>query len=55
MTILFFLLAAGDLLGNPAITILAGYEGIICGLAAMYTGLAQVLNSIYERSIAPLG
>ncbi len=55
VTILFFLLAAGDLLGNPAITILAGYEGIICGLAAMYTGLAQVLNSIYERSIAPLG
>jgi len=55
VTILFFLLAAGDLLGNPAITMLAGYEGIICGLAAMYAGLAQVLNSIYERTITPLG
>lgn len=55
VTVLFFLLAAGDLFGNPAITVLAGYEGIVCGLAAMYTGLAQVLNSIYERTIAPLG
>lgn len=55
VTVLFFLLAAGDLFGNPSITVIAGYEGIICGLAAMYTGLAQVLNSIYERTIAPLG
>jgi succinate-acetate transporter protein len=55
LALLFFLLAAGDFMGNPAITMLAGYEGIICGLAACYAGLAQVLNGIYERTIAPLG
>jgi len=55
LALLFFLLAAGDLLGNPAITVLAGYEGIVCGLSAIYAGLAQILNGVYERTIAPLG
>jgi hypothetical protein len=41
LTILFFLLAARDYLGSATIGTLAGYEGIICGLSAGYTGLAQ--------------
>ena len=55
LTLLFFLLALGELAGVPAITHLAGYEGIACGLLAMYTGLAQVLNEIYGAVILPLG
>jgi uncharacterized protein len=55
LTILFFLLAAGKFTGNEAITNFAGYEGIICGASAMYTGLAQVLNEIYGREVLPLG
>jgi len=55
LTILFFLLAAGKFTGNEAITNVAGYEGIICGLSAIYTGLAQVLNEIYGREVCPLG
>jgi len=54
LTILFFMLAAGDLTGNATITQAAGYEGIICGLSAIYTGLAQVLNELYGKTIAPL-
>jgi hypothetical protein len=34
---------------------IAGYEGIICGLSAIYAGLAQVLNEMYKRTVAPLG
>ncbi|MFH0904980.1 MAG: GPR1/FUN34/YaaH family transporter [Methanobacteriota archaeon] len=33
---------------------IAGYEGIICGLSAMYTALAQVLNEVYGRTVAPI-
>ena len=55
LTILFFLLAARDDLGSAAIGTLAGYEGIICGLSAVYTGLAQVLNEVYKKVVAPLG
>jgi uncharacterized protein len=55
LTVLFFLLAIGDFTGNAAIKTFAGFEGIICGLSAIYTALAQVLNEIYGKEIAPLG
>lgn len=55
LTILFFLLAARDYLGNATIGTLAGYEGIICGFSAIYAALAQVLNDVYKKVVAPLG
>ncbi len=56
LTILFFLLAIGDFTGAGAnYKHLTGYEGIICGFSAIYTGLAQVLNDLYGRVILPLG
>lgn len=55
LTILFFLLALGDFTGNSSITLIAGWEGIVCGLSAIYAGLAQVLNEIYKRNVWPLG
>ena len=36
---------------NPAITLIAGYEGIICGASGVYIGLAEVLNDLYDRKI----
>jgi uncharacterized protein len=56
LTILFFLLAYGDLTGASAgFKHFTGYEGIVCGLSAIYTGLAQVLNELYGRTVLPLG
>ena len=55
LAILFFLLAIGDLSGNSIVKIIAGIEGIICGLSAVYTGLAQVLNEVFKKTILPLG
>jgi len=55
LTILFFLLALGEATENKQITEVAGYEGIMCGLSAMYTGIAQVINEIYHRTVLPLG
>lgn len=55
LTILFFLLAIGDATESHLIKTIAGYEGIVCGLSAIYTGLAQVINEVYGRTVAPLG
>ena len=61
VTVLFFLLAARDLTGNAAllgnfkIGTLAGYEGIICGLSAIYLGVAEVLNEAHKKTILPIG
>jgi len=55
LTLLFFLLAAGDYTGNSSITHFAGYEGIICGASAIYTGVATLLNEVYGRTVLPVG
>jgi succinate-acetate transporter protein len=55
LALLFFLLALGEITGSAAIKTLAGYEGIFCGLSAIYTGLALVLNEMYRKTVAPLG
>lgn len=55
LTVLFFLLAFRDFSGSSLLGTIAGYEGIFCGLSAVYTGLAQVLNEVYDRNMLPLG
>ncbi len=54
LVLLFALLAIADFSGNHSIKILAGYEGIFCGLSALYTALAQILNEIYGKEILPI-
>ncbi|HOJ71670.1 MAG TPA: acetate uptake transporter [Syntrophorhabdaceae bacterium] len=55
LTILFWLLAIRDWTGNSYIGVLAGYEGIICGLSAIYLAMAEVLNEVHGRVILPIG
>jgi succinate-acetate transporter protein len=55
LTVLFFLLVIRDATGIAVFGTIAGYEGIICGLSAVYAGLAQVLNEVYGKTLLPLG
>jgi uncharacterized protein len=55
LTVLFFLLAISDFSGNAQLKIIAGYEGIFCGLAAFYGCCAQVINEVHGKVILPLG
>jgi uncharacterized protein len=55
LTILFILLSLGDATGNGGIKHLAGYEGIICGLSAIYAGVAALLNEMYGKTVLPVG
>jgi succinate-acetate transporter protein len=55
LVVLFFMLTAHRLTGNATLLKITGLEGIICGASAVYTGLAEVLNEVYGRTVVPLG
>jgi len=55
LTILFILLAISDGTENKGLGQIAGYEGIICGLSAIYTGIANLLNEVYGKTVLPIG
>lgn len=55
LVLLFLLLVVGISLGSAVIVQIAGIEGIICGLSAMYTGLGEVMNEVYKEKIVRLG
>ena len=52
LTILFVLLAIGQY--SPLVHTIAGYEGIICGFTAIYTGFADITNDVYGRTVIPI-
>jgi succinate-acetate transporter protein len=57
LTILFWLLAIGHwTTGATAVlfTRIAGFEGIICGLSAIYLAMAEVINENLGRTVLPV-
>jgi succinate-acetate transporter protein len=63
LTVLFVLLAIGKWTGESTFlgmdgvtwTKIAGYEGIVTGLSAVYASIAQVWNDAYGRTVLSLG
>jgi len=55
VVLLFALLAIANATGSHTIHTLAGYEGVLCGASALYTGMAQVINEMYGKQVLPLG
>lgn len=55
LAILFFLLAIRDFGGGAIWGRIAGWEGILTGLAAVCAASAQILNEVYRWVILPLG
>ncbi len=60
LTFLFFLLVIRELTGNPVlfgnvtVNTIAGYEGVICGLSAIYLAVAEILNETYQKTVLPI-
>lgn len=52
--LLFMLLAVINGTGNTGLLVIAGYVGLIMGLAALYTALGEVLNDAYGRTVVPI-
>ncbi len=60
LTILFWLLALSHFIGSltetgQQIGKIAGFEGIICGLSAIYLAMAEIINETYGKTILPIG
>ncbi len=53
LAILFFLLASARAI--PSLLVIAGAEGVFCGLSAFYLSLAEVVNESHGRAILPIG
>ncbi|RNF07740.1 GPR1/FUN34/yaaH family protein [Trypanosoma rangeli] len=55
MTLLFFVLQAVAFFSkNALMKRIAGFEGICCGLSALYCGLAMMLNDAHGKTLLPL-
>jgi succinate-acetate transporter protein len=60
LTILFFMLAIRELANDPVLVgsirfnTITGIEGIICGLSAVYLGIAEVLNETHHKTVLPI-
>ncbi len=60
LTILFFMLTIRELTGNPVLTgtitfnTITGIEGVICGLSAVYLGIAEVINETNQKTVLPI-
>ena len=54
LTVLFFLLAIADFTGSGLIKTIAGYEGILCGLSAIYLACAEIMNDAYGKKVLPI-
>jgi succinate-acetate transporter protein len=53
--VLFWLLAIEKATGSELIGRIAGWEGMFCGLSAIYLAFAQVLNETYGKVVLPIG
>ncbi len=55
LTVLFWLLAIRDWYGNETIGHVAGWIGIVCGAAAFYLSMAELINESLGRQVLPIG
>jgi len=54
LTVLFFMLALREITGNAVISTITGIEGVLCGLSAIYTAIALVLNEVFGKVVIPV-
>ncbi len=55
LVLLFILLICANITGSDTIHKLAGFEGIVCGLSALYASMAQVINELFGKTVMPIG
>jgi len=51
----FLLLGLGKVLVMPELSTLGGYDGLLCGLLAMYGSFAITTNTTFGRTVIPVG
>lgn len=54
LTLLFLFLALANFTGSNMVHLIAGWIGIFCGLSAVYSAMARVVNNEHGKAIFPL-
>jgi hypothetical protein len=54
LTVLFFMLAAGEFIESSLFHTITGIEGILCGFSAIYVAIGIVWNEYYDRTVIPI-
>ncbi len=54
LTVLFVLLALSHFTLSHTVERIAGIEGIFCGLSAIYSAMAQIVNGEFGKKVLPL-
>ncbi len=54
LVVLFALLAIADFTENSTLKMIAGIEGILCGLLALYDAMAQIFEKEMGRKVLPV-
>ena len=54
LMILFLLLAIEKFTGSELVGRIAGIEGIFCGLSAIYTAVAGIVDGEFNKPIMPV-
>ncbi|GAB6968524.1 acetate uptake transporter [Komagataeibacter kakiaceti JCM 25156] len=55
LTVLFVLLGSAEIFARPILTLVAGYEGLLCGFSAIYLAAAEILEAQFDRPVLPTG
>ena len=55
LVLLFALLGCAEIFAQPALNVIAGYEGLFCGFSAIYLGAAEIFVAQFGRTILPVG
>ncbi|MBN1434723.1 acetate uptake transporter [Candidatus Fermentibacterales bacterium] len=55
LTVLFWLLAIGHWADSTVFVRIAGWEGIFCGMSAVYLAAAEVLSEARGKALLPIG
>jgi succinate-acetate transporter protein len=55
LTITFFLLGFGDLLGAAELKVVGGYCGLVTALLAFYLAIAEIINEVRGATVLPIG
>lgn len=55
LTVLFLLLAIGNIFSITSVIHIAGWTGLVCGASAVYLAMGEVLNKQFGRTILPVG
>lgn len=55
LLLLFALLGCAEIFACPILKVIAGYEGLFCGLSAIYLAAAELFAAQFGRAILPIG